>query len=255
MQDTMLEYNEQGYSCSQRDLHNKFQDYADLLSLLNIGTNIPAVYFFHGSIIPPEQFFPDENCNGGFSLDNAWESNFVGARLYGSHAGKAAYYARPYLYLIMMLRDDPDWRHRSVVKVLDGSQRDIPEEVAIISTITKTGQTRYEGQEYYNDVIGHVTNWVQEVDETFAYPEVAICETGSLYQAGIIPLACFYLDMQFLGQSPEMSHLDHLRRERIPLFVEMSDESEKAHRKRARQEYNGILQIAERQRRIKQTLL
>ena len=137
MQDTMLMYNSQGYSCSQRDLHNKFQDYADLLQLLNVGTNIPAVYFFHGSRIPPEQFFPDENGNGGLNLDHAWISNFLGARLYGSHAGKAAYFVWPYLYLIMMLRDGPDGRRRSVAKVPDGKNKDIPEEVAIISTRTR----------------------------------------------------------------------------------------------------------------------
>ena len=219
IQDTMLMYNSLGYSCSQRDLNNEFQDYAQILHLLNIGTNIPAVYFFHGSRIPPEQFFPDENGNGGLNLDHAWESNFQGPRLYGpgSHAGKAAYFARPILYLIMMLRNGPEGRVRSVAKVPDGKNKDIQDEVAIISTRTKRGRRRFEVEEYYDDVIGP-TNTVQEVDETFAYPELAIRETGSLYQAGISPLACFYLDKQFLGRLPEMGHLDRLRKERIPLL-------------------------------------
>ena len=52
-----------------------------------------AVYFPHRTRIPPEQFFPGENGNGGLNLDNAWEGYFLGPRLSWSHAGKAAYYA------------------------------------------------------------------------------------------------------------------------------------------------------------------
>ena len=232
VQDTMRMYNEQGYTCTQRDIHNNFQDYADLLHLLNIGTDIPAVYFFHGTRIPQEQFFPDENGNGGLNLDNACEGSFLGPRLYGSHAGKAAYYAMPYLYLIMMLRYDPDGRERSVACVPDGRNTNIPEEVAIISTTTKTGRQKLEEKELYQQY----TTKVQLVDETFAYPELAIRETGSLYQAGIIPLACFYLDKQFLGRFPEMSHMDRLRKKRIPQFVDMHDQNEQAHKRRSRRQ-------------------
>ena len=255
MQDTMHMYNDLGYSCSQRDLNNNFEDYAKLLHLLNISTNIPAVYFFHGSIIPPEQIFPDENGNGGLNLDHAVGASFLGQRLYGSHAGKAAYYAWPYVYLIMMLRGGPDGRHRSVAEVRDGSQRNIPEEVAIITTRTLTGRTTHRAYEGHDELRGRVTNWVQEVEETFAYPELAIRETGSLYEAGIIPLACFYLDMEYLGRSPAMSHLDTLRKERIPMFVNMSDEIQRAYKKRAREESDFIDQINERQQSRQQGLL
>ena len=223
MQDTMLMYNSLGYICSRRDVNNKFQDYAQLLQLLNISTNIPAVYFFHGTTIPPEQFFPDENGNEGLNLDHATECSFLGQRLYGSHAGRAAYFGMPYLYLIMMLRDGPDGRHRSesVTWVPDGSQRNIPEEVAIISTITKTGSRGLEEKKRYDPRLGITTTTIQFVDDMFDYPEIAIRETGSLYQAGIIPLACFCVDKLFLGRLPEMRDLDRLRRERIPLFVDM----------------------------------
>ena len=80
----------------------------------------------------------------------------------------------------MMLRDGPDWRRRSVAKVADGKNRNIREEVAIISTRTKTGREIFEGEEHYDAGTGP-TNTVQVVDETSAHPELAIRETGSLY--------------------------------------------------------------------------
>ena len=147
----------------------------------------------------------------------------------------------------MMLRDGPDGRHRSVAKVQDGSQRNIPEEVAIITTRTLTGRTTHKAYEGYDEIIGRVTNWVQEVEETFAYPELAIRETGSLYEAGIIPLACFCVDKPFLGRLPEMRHLDSLRRERIPMYVDMHYRDELAYQKKNAQEHERLMSLARAQ--------
>ena len=247
MQDTMRMYNDLGYSCSRRDLHNNFKDYAKLLRLLNISTDIPAIYFFHGTNVPPEQLFPDENGNGGLNLDHAVGASFLGQRLYGSHAGKAAYFALPYLYLIMMLRDGPDGRHRSVTWVPDGSQRDIPEEVAIITTMTKTGSFGLEEKKRYDIRLNITTTTIQLVDDMFNYPEITIRETGSLYEAGIIPLACFCVDKPFLGRLPEMRHLDSLRRERIPMYVDMHYRDELAYQQANAKEHERLMRLARAQ--------
>jgi hypothetical protein len=113
----------------------------DGLECLGIPSDIPAVLFFHGSGTPPEVILDGE----GFVLgDRAHPGSFAGPLLYGSVAAKASKFARPYLYLCMMLLEKPDGTTRTIFKPQNETEAraNLEADVVLIGEHTETPQSQ-----------------------------------------------------------------------------------------------------------------
>ena len=197
MQSGMMNLESAGYMSSARDRATNFGLYAELLDVLGIPTDIPAVYFFHGSATPPDIIFRE-----GVDVEMHGDPDaFLGKRLYGAAAGRALDYARPYLYLFMMLLYDEQGQTRICTRV-DGPGEQPSAEVAIIHTDTAT---------QYKTVYGYVGSTEVHVHQpTFLWPELAIAPPPpglTMFQHGIFPVACFMVDTGATEQYPEWRDL------------------------------------------------
>jgi hypothetical protein len=169
-------------------LVSDFELYRELMERLGVSSNVPAALFFHGSASPPEQIFSE-----GIDIQNRADRNaFAGHRFYGSVASKAAMYARPYLYLYMLVWPDAHGRPRSLFS--PRNQREARSSEADVLLIGQHTETPNVGQG----------------GKYFKYPELAIRNVSR--EAGVIPLACFEMDCPMLAHYPAM---DAQRRVRV----------------------------------------
>ena len=159
MQEAMMRFHRMGYVGTSYDVRTRYENYARLLRLLGVPTNIPAVCMFHGSSVPPEVILNDGIDTHTYGRPEA----FSGKRFYCAHPARAAQFAKPYLYLFMMLVDPPT----------PDTQR----------SIGRNGSTSEIVIANFNPAGG-----------VLADSELAILqpEGVSLRSRGIFPVACFY---------------------------------------------------------------
>ena len=171
MQEAMIRFHRMGYVGTSYDVRTRYENYARLLRLLGVPTNIPAVCMFHGSSVPPEVILNDGIDTHTYGRPEA----FSGKRFYCAHPARAAQFAKPYLYLFLMLVDPPPPETRRSI-----SENDRTSEI-IIARFNPAGGV-------------------------LADSELAILqqEGVSLRSRGILPIACFYSQPYLVAGSTGM---------------------------------------------------